>query len=154
MRRFLGALVVLTTTVSCADVAAENPQRTPPSTVAFEGTEAILHVEIADDADEQRQGLMGITELPADQGMAFVYTDPNDGAFWMKDTLIPLSIAFVDEGGRVIDVLDMEPCEADPCPRYGIDRPYVLAIEANLGWFRDHGVDVGDEAELRVDPDG
>ena len=68
----------------------------------------------------------------------------------MKDTLIPLSIAFVDEAGRVIDVLDMQPCESDPCPTYGVDEPYVLAVEANLGWFDDHGVGAGDRAELRT----
>ena len=122
----------------------------PPSTVTFGGTEAKLHVEIADDTDERRQGLMGVEHLPADQGMAFVWPEPADSTFWMKDTLVPLSIAFVDETGQVIDVLDMQPCEEDPCPRYGIDEPYVLAVEANLGWFDDHGVDTGNPAELRT----
>jgi uncharacterized membrane protein (UPF0127 family) len=82
--------------------------------------------------------------------MAFVFDAPSDTAFWMKDTLIPLSIAFVDDVGRVIGVRDMEPCEADPCPTYGVDRPFVLAIEANLGWFDRAGIRVGDRAELRM----
>ena len=88
--------------------------------------------------------------LPADEGMAFVFDEPANSTFWMKDTLIPLSIAFVDESGRVIGARDMQPCEVDPCPTYGIDEPYVLAIEANLGWFDRAGIEGGDHAELKV----
>ena len=86
--------------------------------------------------------------------MAFVWPGPVDSTFWMKDTLVPLSVAFVDESGYVIDVLDMQPCETDACPSYGIDEPFVLAIEANLGWFDEHGVGAGDRAELRRALDG
>jgi uncharacterized protein len=126
-----------------------HPDR-PPSTVTFEGSDAVLHVEIAEKAHEQREGLMGVETLPEDEGMAFVFDEPSDTTFWMKDTLVPLSIAFVDDAGRVIGVRDMEPCEADPCPTYGIDRPFVLAIEANLGWFDRAGIAVGDRAELKM----
>jgi len=122
----------------------------PPSTVTFEGRDAVLYVEIAKKADEHRKGLMGVETLPDDEGMAFVFDEPSDTPFWMKDTLIPLSIAFVDDAGRVIGVRDMEPCEADPCPTYDIDRPFVLAIEANIGWFERAGIEVGDRAELRM----
>jgi uncharacterized membrane protein (UPF0127 family) len=149
MRSLLPSLFALTFLAACAGDTIESPDR-PLSTVAFEGTGAVLHVEIADDAEEQQRGLMGVESLPADQGMAFVWAEPVESTFWMKDTLIPLSIAFVDESSRVIDVLDMEPCESDSCPHYGIDEPYVLAIEANLDWFDDHGIDVGDRAELRT----
>jgi len=45
---------------------------------------------------------------------------------------------------------DMQPCETDPCPSYGVDEPYVLAVEANIGWFHEHGIEAGDSAELRV----
>jgi uncharacterized membrane protein (UPF0127 family) len=82
--------------------------------------------------------------------MAFVFDELSDSTFWMRDTLIPLSIAFVDDTGRVIGVRDMEPCEADPSPTYGTDRPFVLAIEANLGWFDRAGIEVGDHAELKM----
>lgn len=126
-----------------------HPDR-PPSTVTFGGSDAVLYVEIAEEAHEQRKGLMGVETLPEDEGMAFVFDEPSDTPFWMKDTLVPLSIAFVDDAGRVIGVRDMEPCEADPCPTYGIDRPFVLAIEANLGWFDRAGIEVGDRAELTM----
>ena len=146
--KILTVAVVLAGLVACSGTDTY-PDR-PPSTVAFDNVDALLYVDVADDADEQRRGLSGIEQLPADEGMAFVWPEPVGSAFWMKDTLIPLSIAFVDEGGRVIDVLDMQPCESDPCPTYGVDESYVLAVEANLGWFDDHGVGAGDRAELRT----
>jgi uncharacterized membrane protein (UPF0127 family) len=59
-----------------------------------------------------------------------------------------LSIAFWDERNRVMAILDMLPCNNDPCPTYGPDRPYLGAVEANLGYFRDHGIGVGDHVEL------
>lgn len=91
---------------------------------------------------------MGRTALPSDQGMVFVFDRPTTDRFWMKDTLIPLSIAFWDERNRVVAILDMQPCRADPCPTYGPDQPYVGAVEANLGYFADHGIEVGDQVEL------
>src|SRR4026209_1612463 len=118
-----------------------HPDR-PPSTVAFDGSDAVLYVDVADTAQEQQKGLMGVATLPADEGMAFVFEKPVDSTFWMKDTLIPLSIAFVDDSGRMIGVRDMEPCGADPCPTYGANQPFVLAIEANLGWFDRAGIEV------------
>ena len=126
----------------------------PPSTVVFDGSDAVLHVDVAETSQEQERGLMGVETLPNDVGMAFVFDGLTDSTFWMKDTLVPLSIAFVDDSGRVIGVRDMQPCDSDPCPTYGIDRPYVLAIEANLGWFAEAGIEVGDRAELRVSPYG
>ena len=126
-----------------------HPDR-PASAVTFDGSDAVLYVDVADTALEQQKGLMGVELLPEDEGMAFVFDEPSTTTFWMKDTLIPLSIAFVDDSGRMIGVRDMEPCEADPCPTYGIDLPFVLAIEANLGWFDRAGIEVGDHAELSV----
>jgi uncharacterized membrane protein (UPF0127 family) len=154
MRIFLAWLASAAVLVACAGEPAEEPRDHPSSSVTFGGPDAKLAVKIADDIEERRRGLMDVEELPADQGMAFVWPEPERGTFWMKNTLIPLSIAFVDDAGRVIDILDMEPCEADPCPRYGIHAPYVLAVEANLGWFDEHGVQAGDRADLRTNLDG
>jgi uncharacterized protein len=147
--RVLATVIVVIALGSCGGSAAEEPTSPPPtSTVTFAASGAELAVAVADDDGERRRGLMGVEQLPADEGMAFVFDEPVSGTFWMKNTLIPLSIAFVGEDGGVVGVLDMEPCEADPCPRYGVDDPYVMAIEANRGWFEDNGVSVGDRAEL------
>jgi uncharacterized protein len=112
------------------------------------GGGARLDVWIADSDTERERGLMGVEQLGHDQGMAFVFDGPTDGAFWMKDTLIPLSIAFVDGSGTIVTVREMEPCSGDPCPTYGADAPYVLAVEANAGYFERVGIDVGDRARL------
>ncbi|MEX0991079.1 MAG: DUF192 domain-containing protein [Actinomycetota bacterium] len=95
--------------------------------------------------DEQREvGLSGRASLAQDSGMIFLYDEPRTGFFWMKDTLIPLSIAFVAADDRIISIQEMEPCPAEPCTKYAPDTEYVAAIEMNQGWFRKHGVRVGD----------
>ncbi len=108
-----------------------------------------LNVDVADTDAERAEGLMGVEELPPDDGMAFVFDEPTDTSFWMKDTVIPLSIAFVDADDTIVTILEMTPCEADPCPTYEAAAPYVLAIEANGGWFDGHAIAVGDVATLR-----
>jgi uncharacterized membrane protein (UPF0127 family) len=112
------------------------------------GGSARLDVRIADSDAERARGLMGVEHLGQHEGMAFVFDEPTTGSFWMKDTLIPLSIAFVDGSGTIVTVREMEPCTSDPCPTYGADAPYVLAVEANAGFFERTGVGVGDRAEL------
>jgi uncharacterized membrane protein (UPF0127 family) len=86
--------------------------------------------------------------LDQDAGMAFLYAQPTTGSFWMKDTLIPLSIAFWDENERIVAMLDMPPCRADPCPQYDPHQTYVGALEVNRGFFGDHGVVLQDAVTL------
>ena len=117
-----------------------------PATVSF-GRDR-LTADVADDEASREQGLMGVTDLPPDSGMVFLFDGPTTTSFWMKDTLIPLSVAFIGEDGRIVAIREMKPCEADPCPTYGSDGPYVQAVEANTGWFSELGVDVGDQSRL------
>lgn len=123
--------------------------REPPSLLRVPGTPAELRVEIANGPEERARGLMGRTSLDADRGMAFLFEEPVINAFWMKNTRIPLSIAFWDADARIVDVLEMTPCPEDPCPIYRPGAPYVGAVEANAGYFAKHGVRIGDEVELR-----
>lgn len=144
------AVFALLLLVACAGADAE-PGQGGNDVVIFGPVDdpATLSVEVADTDAERAQGLMGVEELAHDDGMAFVFDEPTETSFWMKDTLIPLSIAFVDAADRVVTILEMTPCVADPCPKYGATEPYVLAVEANEGWFDAHGVEVGDEARLQ-----
>ena len=103
-----------------------------------------IAVELADTPGEREQGLMGRTSLPADAGMVFVYPEDHAGPFWMKDTLIPLSIAFYAADGRILRILDMQPCKADPCPLYDPEVPYRGALEVNEGAFADWGLTESD----------
>ena len=110
--------------------------------------EQTIAVEIADSPSEREQGLMNRETLPADAGMAFVFPQDVRGAFWMKDTLIPLSIAFYSGDGRILKILDMEPCQADPCPLYDPGVAYRGALEVNQGAFADWGISAGDRLRI------
>ena len=91
---------------------------------------------------------MGRASLPPNAGMMFRFPEPTDAGFWMKDTLLPLSIAFWDVDGRIVAILDMEPCTADPCPVHRPGATYDTALEMRRGWFDEHGIEIGDRVEL------
>lgn len=107
-----------------------------------------LDVQIADTGPERATGLMGRKELTPYDGMAFLWNEPVLTSFWMKDTLIPLSIAFWDEDGRIVSIVDMEPCKEDPCPTYGPGTPFLGAVEVAQGELERRGVQVGDTVDL------
>lgn len=108
-----------------------------------------VQVEIAETPRARQHGLMGRRHLPPNSGMAFLFDRPTENRFWMKNTLIPLSIAFWDEAGRIVSIVDMAPCPEDPCPLYSAGTSYIGAVEVNRGFFRAHGVEVGDRVELQ-----
>jgi hypothetical protein len=120
----------------------------PRAVIQTGDSEVVVHVEIANTSAERAHGLMGRTELADDAGMVFSFPQDSTSAFWMKDTLIPLSIAFYGADGRIVRILDMEPCRRDPCPVYDPEATYRGALEVNQGAFRRWGVEVGDT--LRV----
>ncbi|GGI03321.1 DUF192 domain-containing protein [Egicoccus halophilus] len=109
-----------------------------------DGEPVAIDVKLADDPDRRQHGLMEVEALPAGTGMLFTFESERDGGFWMKNTLVPLDIAYVGADGVVHTILAMEPCEADPCPVYAPDDDYVAALEVPQGWFADVGVEVGD----------
>ena len=91
-------------------------------------------VLVADTLALRSQGLMGVTDLAGFDGMLFAFPDDTLGGFWMANTLIPLTIAFVDAGGAVTTLLDMAPCpEGDDCPTYEPGGPYRWALEVPQG---------------------
>jgi uncharacterized membrane protein (UPF0127 family) len=99
-----------------------------------------LEVEVAATKTQRAQGLMHRTVMPDSRGMLFVYPEPAYFCMWMKNTRIPLSVAFIDAQGQVINVADMTPhSETNHCPH----RNAMYALEANLGWFAKHGVAAG-----------
>jgi uncharacterized membrane protein (UPF0127 family) len=102
-------------------------------------------VEIADNFIGRYIGLRNRESLPENHGMLFVYTEEDRLSFTMNDTLIPLSIAFLDSEGRIVDIQDMKPLTDGP---YLSAQPAQYALEVNQGFFEEHGVEVGDRAEL------
>jgi uncharacterized protein len=109
--------------------------------------EVRVRVEIADNASEIARGLMYRTVLAKDRGMLFIFEGEQTLSFTMKNTLIPLSIAFIDSEGRIVDIQDMKPLDDDP-PSYVSAKPAQYALEVNQGFFEEQGVEVGDRAEL------
>ncbi|MCP1728588.1 uncharacterized membrane protein (UPF0127 family) [Natronospira proteinivora] len=100
-----------------------------------------IEVEIADNPRSRQLGLMFRDYLPADEGMLFVYPRPADLSFWMKNTRIPLDIAYIDEVGVIINIQAMEPMTTRSYPAPGA-VPY--ALEMNQGWFDAHDITAGD----------
>ncbi len=102
-------------------------------------------VELATTSAARGRGLMGREELAEDRGMLFVFPADTEARFWMKDTSIPLSIAFIGADGTILDVQEMEPLSTV------LHRPpssYRYALEVNQGWFGRHGLGTGDRLEL------
>jgi uncharacterized membrane protein (UPF0127 family) len=120
----------------------------PRAVIESSKGEIEVRVEVADEETERMRGLMGRTELDAEAGMVFVFPEAVRGAFWMKDTLIPLSIAFYAADGRILRILDMEPCRQDPCPLYDPDVAYRGALEVNQGSFDRWDVEEGDRIRV------
>lgn len=120
------------------------------SEVAFrEGTRDIrMPVLVADQPELRMIGLMRREDLPDEAGMLFVYDTPDAGPYWMMNVTIPLSIAFVGQDGTVQQIMDMEPCAAEPCARYQPDDEYLYAVEANLGYFDSHDITPGWTMEI------
>jgi uncharacterized membrane protein (UPF0127 family) len=94
-------------------------------------------VAVADDPAERVQGLAGVEEMGRVEGMLFVFPTESGGAFWMKDTLIPLDIAFFAADGSLVEVQRMDPCDRDPCPLYQARSPFRWAVEAPAGDLAD-----------------
>ena len=104
-----------------------------------------ITVELARTPDEQSTGLMYRDRLATDEGMIFLYEHPRTFSFWMKNTRIKLSIAFVDAAGRIFQIEDMEPFSEDLIRSTGTG---IAAIEMNRGWFADNDVAVGSRVDL------
>ena len=163
MRALAVALVLISITlVGCDESTGSGASSPTPSgsrtensgettrvvTIDASGGEKVeVRVEIADDGSEQARGLMYRTALAENRGMLFVYPDEEERSFWMRNTLIPLSIAFIDSEGRIVDIQDMKPLDDDP-PHYVSAEPAQYALEVNKGFFEERGVKVGDKVVL------
>ena len=147
--RFVVGLVIASALLAgCHGSSAETTFGTANVTISTAAGSRSLHVQVADDEPERQRGLMNRQTISPYDGMAFVWEDPTQTTFWMKDTLIPLSIAFWDERGRIVSILDMAPCHEEPCPTYGPADPFVGALEVDQGAFQRDGVQIGDHLTI------
>ena len=99
-----------------------------------------IEAEVAANDKDRQTGLMHRKSMAPQQGMLFVFEQPNTYCMWMRNTLIPLSVAFLDDEGRIINIEDMQPqTEDNHCAR----RPVRYALEMNIGWFAQRGIQAG-----------
>jgi uncharacterized membrane protein (UPF0127 family) len=101
-----------------------------------------LKVEVAADDPQREKGLMFRDKLGKNDGMLFIFDEPAYHSMWMKNTLIPLSVAFLDAQGVILNILDMEPQTLDSHMAAG---PAIYAIETNKGWFAEKKIKAGDK---------
>lgn len=115
--------------------------------VVIEGSrgEVRVRAEIADSFSESTRGLMAREKLGENRGMLFVYGEERSLRFIMDNTIIPLSIAYIDSGGRIVDIQDMQPRSGESYPSA---EPARYALEVNQGFFEENGVEVGDSVDL------
>ena len=141
-------LALLLTAAACG--AAPTPANRATATPAPAGPRvtlpsgAVYTVEVARTPEEQAQGLMFRESLPERTGMIFLFSDKGVHRFWMKNTMIPLDMIWMDGDGRVLFVsADTPPCKADPCASYGPDAPAASVLEIAGGRAGKENVTVG-----------
>lgn len=116
-----------------------------------DGEPVVVCVLVADTAAQRARGLMEVTDLGGYDGMLFRFETDSDGGFWMKDTLLPLSIAYLDADGAVVSTADMDPCPpAEACPSYPADGRYRMALEVEQGGLDELGLTEDGGARLEV----
>jgi uncharacterized membrane protein (UPF0127 family) len=127
---------------------AKSAYPTPSATVTTKhGDTALMRLEIADTEPLRETGLMNRMSLDPDSGMVFVWPSPVLESFWMENTYIPLSIAFLGTDGKVQQILDMDPLTT---VLHTPAAPYQYSIEANVGYFKSAGIVPGDTVNLHL----
>ena len=135
--RFIGYSLVVALAVSPA-----HAQQLPEVMLSVNGHK--LTAEVAHTDPARTQGLMHRRMLPENRGMLFVFADVAVHAMWMMNTYIPLSVAFLDERGVIINIEDMKPHTQDTHPAA---KPAKYALEVNQGWFSKRGIRPGAKVE-------
>jgi uncharacterized membrane protein (UPF0127 family) len=140
--RTLATHFALACAVAAAPVFAQpadgKPQTLPITRIKVGGHP--VDAEVAATPPERQLGLMYRFNLPSDRGMLFVFPRPEPLSFWMRNTFVPLSIAFIDADGRILNIEDMAPRDETGVPSRGAA---LYALEMRKGWFADRGVVAG-----------
>lgn len=134
MFRFFAAFALSFVTV------AAGAQQTGLRTVELQVGMYRIEAELADTPQARETGLMLRKTMPQQQGMLFVFEQAQPYCFWMKNTLLPLSIAFMDESGRIVSIAEMK---AQSEENHCAEKPVLYALEMNQGWFAAKGIKPG-----------
>ena len=108
-----------------------------------------VDVEVADNDEERMQGLMFRESLGENSGMLFVFDNKAKYAFWMKNTLIPLDVIFIDENFNIADIIYAAPCKEDPCERYIPKTESLYVLEVNGNFTAKNEISIGDKVRFQ-----
>jgi uncharacterized membrane protein (UPF0127 family) len=125
--------------VACAALAQEQPQMNLPRVKLTAGMH-IIDAQVASAPAERETGLMFRKEMPQQEGMLFVFEYPAQQCFWMKNTILPLSVAFVHDDGTIANIEEMQPQTLDS---HCSAKPVRYVLEMNKGWFAKKGIKAG-----------
>ena len=134
----LAAVFAMLAALATSPVAAQQPQQLPM--VSLSAGMHNVQAQVAASPDQRQIGLMYRREMPTNEGMLFVFEEASRQCFWMRNTLLPLSIAFVADDGTIVNLADMKPMTEDP---HCSSKPVRYALEMNAGWFAKHGIGPG-----------
>ena len=126
---------------------AQTGPQPPLPTVRLTAGIHVIQAEVALSIDERATGLMFRREMAANAGMLFRFEQPAVHCFWMKNTLLPLSIAFLTDDGSIVNIAEMKPQTTES---HCAERPVRYALEMNQGWFAKRGIKPG--SRLQGDP--
>ena len=135
-RTLLVALLAFATT---ATWSRESPQLNLPR-VTLQAGMHLIQAQVAATPEQRATGLMHRTEMPTNEGMLFVFEQPAGQCFWMKNTLLPLTAAFVADDGTIVNLADMQPQSLDS---HCSARPVRYVLEMHQGWFAKRGIGPG-----------
>jgi len=139
-------LFALVAALAAAAAFAQEPQTTLPRVKLGAGMHQI-DAQVAASNDERMTGLMYRKDMPQQEGMLFVFDYPSQQCFWMKNTLLPLSVAFVADDGTIVNIEEMAPQTLDS---HCSTKPVRYVLEMNKGWFSKRGLKAG--AKLQGPP--
>ena len=125
---------------ACLPVMAQNAPQPPLPTISLNAGFHVIRAEVAQLPGERMVGLMQRKAMGANEGMLFVHDEAATQCFWMKNTVLPLSIAFIADDGRIVNIADMQPLSEDNHCSAG---PVRYALEMNQGWFAKRGIKAG-----------
>jgi uncharacterized protein len=141
-----GSLIAAAAVVVSAALLAGGAGGSDAATTVLRLDGVTFRPEVAKTPAQRSRGLMNRTQAPKD-GMLFVFPATTSGGFWMKNTLVPLTIVFFDSSGKRVRKLAMTPCREDPCPIYDPGRPYRFALELRATDAR-RGLTIGPRSAL------
>jgi len=112
--------------------------------------DVIIEVELAETIEERAKGLMYREKLDKMSGMLFIFDEEQTRSFWMKNTLIPLDIFFIDANNIIVDIQTMDPCKNDPCISYASKKPAMFALEVNSGFAEKFNISEGNTFKILI----